>query len=267
MGHPDAASTAAPDNPWGDTVATPDAGDDWMGAPPHPWTRPRAWTAPTLGFALHQLWDGSLPVESWINQGWTGGDEFPSFLPSGAGPIDGVLTQMEGLLQSVPPLWMVAILSLLAWQCAGRGVGIGAAVSLLLVAMLGIWPEAMVTLSLVLTSLAFCLASVCRWHPVGAQRPAQRWMPRSWTPCKPRPPLSIWLPVVMLFGIGNVPGVVVTIVFALPPLVRLTNLAFARCARTSLSGPRPWRFAPGKCWSRCSCRWPCLPSWRASTSR
>ena len=81
------------------------------------------------GFALHQLWDGSLPVESWINQGLDCGDEFPSFLPDRARAIDGVLTQMEGLLQSVPPLWMVAILSLLAWRCAGRGVAIGAAVS------------------------------------------------------------------------------------------------------------------------------------------
>ena len=110
-------------------------------------------------FALHQLWDGSLPVESWINQGldWVV-TNFRPFFQAVRGPIDGVLTQMEGLLQSVPPLWMVAILSLLAWQCAGRGVAIGAAVSLLLVAMLGIWSEAMVTLSLVLTSLAFCLA-------------------------------------------------------------------------------------------------------------
>ncbi len=94
------------------------------------------------GFALHQLWDGSLPVESWINQGldWVV-TNFRPFFQAVRGPIDGVLTQMEGLLQSVPPLWMVAILSLLAWQCAGRGVAIGAAVSLLLVAMLGIWPR------------------------------------------------------------------------------------------------------------------------------
>ena len=148
----DATSTAAPDNPWGDTVATPDAGGDWMGATPTaPLDATTGVDGTDPGFALHQLWDGSLPVESWINQGldWVV-TNFRPFFQTVRGPIDGVLTQMEGLLQSVPPLWMVAILSLLAWQCAGRGVAIGAAVSLLLVAMLGIWPEAMVTLSLVL---------------------------------------------------------------------------------------------------------------------
>ncbi len=58
-------------------------------------------------------------------------------------------------------------------------------------------------------------------------------------------PAFVYLvPVVMLFGIGNVPGVVVTIVFALPPLVRLTNLGI-RQVRPDLieAGPRLWRFA------------------------
>ena len=140
---PDAASTAAPDNPWGDTVATPDAGADWMGAAPTaPLDATTGVDGANPGFALHQLWDGSLPVESWINQGldWVV-TNFRPFFQAVRGPIDGVLTQMEGLLQSVPPLWMVAILSLLAWQCAGRGVAIGAAVSLLLVAMLASGPR------------------------------------------------------------------------------------------------------------------------------
>jgi glycine betaine/proline transport system permease protein len=123
------------------------------------------------------------------------------------GPIDGVLTQMEGLLQSVPPLWMVAILSLLAWQCAGRGVAIGAAVSLLLVAMLGIWPEAMVTLSLVLTSLAFCMVIGLPLGILLARSDrAQRWMRPLLDAMQTTPAFVYLVPVVMLFGIGNVPG-------------------------------------------------------------
>ena len=45
-------------------------------------------------------------------------------------------------------------------------------------------------------------------------------------------PAFVYLvPIVMLFGIGNVPGVVVTIIFALPPIVRLTILGIKRCLR------------------------------------
>lgn len=244
---PDAASTAAPDNPWGDTVATPDAGDDWMGAAPTaPLDATTGVDGANPGFALHQLWDGSLPVESWINQGldWVV-TNFRPFFQAVRGPIDGVLTQMEGLLQSVPPLWMVAILSLLAWQCAGRGVAIGAAVSLLLVAMLGIWPEAMVTLSLVLTSLAFCLAIGLPLGILLARSDrAQRWMRPFLDAMQTTPAFVYLVPVVMLFGIGNVPGVVVTIVFALPPLVRLTNLGIRQVRPDLIEAARAYGASP-----------------------
>ena len=103
---PDAASTAAPDNPWGDTVATPNAGGDWMGAAPTvPLDATTGVDGTDPGFALHQLWDGSLPVESCINLLLD--CFFTNFRPccqTVRGPIDGVLTQMEGLLQSAPPL-------------------------------------------------------------------------------------------------------------------------------------------------------------------
>ena len=244
---PDAASTAAPDNPWGDTVATPDAGGDWMGAAPTaPLDATTGREGADPGFALHQLWDGSLPVESWINQGldWVV-TNFRPFFQAVRGPIDGVLTQMEGLLQSVPPLWMVAILSLLAWQCAGRGVAIGAAVSLLLVAMLGIWPEAMVTLSLVLTSLAFCLAIGLPLGILLARSDrAQRWMRPFLDAMQTTPAFVYLVPVVMLFGIGNVPGVVVTIVFALPPLVRLTNLGIRQVRPDLIEAARAYGASP-----------------------
>ncbi|MFA0677515.1 ABC transporter permease subunit, partial [Vibrio sp. 10N.222.51.A6] len=85
--------------------------------------------------------------------------------------------------------------------------------------------EAMTTLSLVMTSVFFCLL-------IGL--PMGIWLARSNTAAKfVRPildamqttPAFVYLvPIVMLFGIGNVPGVVVTIIFALPPVVRLTIL-------------------------------------------
>ena len=73
---------------------------------------------------------------------------------------------------------------------AGRAPSPGTVVSLALVALLGIWPEAMVTLSLVLTSLVFCIAIGL---PLGIARPPATApsvaRPRS-MPCRPRPPSS-----------------------------------------------------------------------------
>ena len=83
----------------------------------------------------------------------------------------------------------------------------------------------MITLSLVITAVLF---SLIIGLPLGI------WTARSDTADKiMRPildgmqtiPAFVYLiPIVMLFGIGNVPGVIVIIIFALPPLIRLTNL-------------------------------------------
>ncbi len=89
----------------------------------------------------------------------------------------------------------------------GRALAIGHGVSLVTVALLGIWTEAMVTLALVLTSLVFC---VVMGLPLGVS-----WLAATAPSAGPRPlldamqttPAFVYLvPVVMLFGIGNVPG-------------------------------------------------------------
>jgi glycine betaine/proline transport system permease protein len=120
---------------------------------------------------------------------------------------------------------MLLILFLLAWQLAGSRMGIASFCSLLVIGLIGAWDQAMVTLALVMTSVFFCLL-------IGL--PLGIWLARSDTAAKiVRPildamqttPAFVYLvPIVMLFGIGNVPGVVVTIIFALPPIVRLTIL-------------------------------------------
>ncbi|SPZ18406.1 Glycine betaine/L-proline transport system permease protein proW [Providencia rettgeri] len=104
-------------------------------------------------------------------------------------------------------------------------MGVATFISMIAIGAIGAWSEAMVTLSLVLTSLLFCIV-------IGL--PLGIWLARSDRAAKIiRPlldamqttPAFVYLvPIVMLFGIGNVPGVVVTIIFALPPIIRLTIL-------------------------------------------
>jgi glycine betaine/proline transport system permease protein len=235
----DAASNAASNaaNNAADSAAMPDA-SSWLDAP-------AALPADT-GFQLSQLWDGSLPVEGWINQGldWIV-INFRPFFQTVRGPIDGTLIWVENTLQSAPAMAMVTLFGLLAWQFAGRGVAIGTVVSLSVVVMLGIWPEAMVTLSLVLTSLAFCLVIGL---PLGiflaSSDRAQR-ITRPLLDAMQTTPAFVYLvPVVMLFGIGNVPGVIVTIIFALPPLVRLTNLGIRQVRPDLIEAARAYGASP-----------------------
>src|SRR5690554_6169447 len=140
-------------------------------------------------------------------------------------PIDQVLNGVEYTLQSIPPLLGIILSSLLGWQLAGKRMGIFCAITLFFLGLIGVWPESMTTLSLVLTSVFFC---VLLGIPLGILCSRSDRVERIVRPMldamQTLPAFVYLVPVVMLFGIGNVPGVLVTIIFALPPLVRLTNL-------------------------------------------
>lgn len=83
--------------------------------------------------------------------------------------------------------------------------------------------------ALVLTALLFCIVIGL---PLGiwlARSPRAAKIIRPLLDAMQTTPAFVYLvPIVMLFGIGNVPGVVVTIIFALPPIIRLTILGINR---------------------------------------
>lgn len=220
---------------------------DWLNAPP-PAADLAGTVDPTAASSLNpgQWLDGSVPVQAWINQGlgWAV-EHFRPFFQSVRAPIDGTLSGVEGLLTSLPAPAMVVLAGLLAWQFAGRALALGTVVSLALVALLGIWPEAMVTLSLVLTSLAFCvLIGLPLGIVLASSDRAQRLLRPLLDAMQTTPAFVYLVPVVMLFGIGNVPGVVVTIVFALPPLVRLTNLGLRQVRPDLIEASRAYGASP-----------------------
>jgi len=105
----------------------------------------------------------------------------------------------------------------------------------------------MVTLSLVFTSVFFCLMIGL---PMGiwiSHNDRASFILRPVLDAMQTTPAFVYLvPVVMLFGIGNVPGVVVTIIFALPPLIRLTNLGIRQVPKDLIEvsksfGATPWQ--------------------------
>ena len=232
-------------DPWQAMSATPGASTShaWLDAPA---ADAHTAAADAAGFHWQQLLDGSLPVAAWINQGlgWVVEHGRP-FFQSLRLPIDSTLTWVQGLLGSLPALAMIGLIGLLAWQFAGRKLAIGSTLSLAVVALLGIWPEAMVTLSLVLTSLLFCLVIGL---PLGvllaSSDRAQRLMRPLLDAMQTTPAFVYLVPVVMLFGIGNVPGVIVTIVFALAPLARLTDLGLRQVRPDLIEAARAYGASP-----------------------
>ena len=225
-------------NPW---LPQPPTDTAWLDA-----VAPAAEPAHATGFHVSQIFDGSLPLESWINQGlgWVVAN-FRPFFQAVRAPIDATLTGVSDVLLAAPALAVIAIVGVLAWQFTSRALAIGTVLALLVVSMLGIWPEAMITLSLVLTSLAFCLLIGL---PLGiflaSSDRAQNLLRPLLDAMQTTPAFVYLVPVVMLFGIGNAPGVIVTIIFALPPLVRLTNLGIRQVRPDLIEAARAYGASP-----------------------
>lgn len=258
----DATASAADADPWAASYADANAGsgsDAWSGGDAASQVSSTDWlSAPSptdvpehdggIGQLWHQITTEGLPVQDSINNGLTWVvDHFRPFFQAVRTPIDATLNGVTDVLQTIPMPALVLLIALLAWQFAGRKLAIGSAVALLGVALLGIWSEAMVTLALVLTSLFFCIAIGL---PVGillaSSDRAQRWTRPFLDAMQTTPAFVYLVPVVMLFGIGNVPGVIVTIVFALPPLIRLTNLGIRQVRPDLIEASRAYGASPAQ---------------------
>jgi glycine betaine/proline transport system permease protein len=167
-----------------------------------------------------------LPVGEWIDRGFdwvqdTLGDVFDVIADTISASVNG----LTDLLQSPPALVTVAVLAGLAWLARDWKLALGSALGLLFVVSMNQWNNAMQTLSMVLVATIVALAlgiplgiAAARWDRLSqAVRPVMDLMQTM--------PAFVWLvPVVTLFSIGVPAGLVATVIFALPPGVRLTEL-------------------------------------------
>ena len=168
-----------------------------------------------------------IPIDAWVEfvvKDWL----VPNFrfvFQAIQKPVAWLLNGFEAGLLATPVLVMVVVLTAIGWSVAGRRIGIFTLLSLLLIDMMGVWDETMTTLSMILTAVAFCVIVGVPLGIVAARsdrfaagiRPVLDIM-------QTIPPFVYLVPIVMLFGVGMVPGVIATIIFALPPVIRLTSL-------------------------------------------
>lgn len=169
----------------------------------------------------------TIPLDQWIEtfvKDWLV-PNFRPFFQAVKWPVDQTLTGLEAALQGIPMLVFLVLTVLIAWRTAGRGVAIFSFLALLFLDLINVWPQTMTTLAMIITAVLFCaivgvpigIAAARSDRVAAVARPILDIM-------QTIPPFVYLVPIVMLFGVGVVPGVIATIIFALPPIVRLTNL-------------------------------------------
>jgi glycine betaine/proline transport system permease protein len=152
-------------------------------------------------------------------------DHFSPALDFIAAAIGLVTGAIQDVLVPLPMTIGLAIFVLLALWRVGVGFAIFTGISMWLVDAMGLWSAMMESLSLVIASTIVAIAiglplgiAMARRDPVAAAiRPILDLM-------QTMPAFVYLIPAAMFFGLGAVPGTIATVIFSMPPVVRLTNL-------------------------------------------
>lgn len=128
-------------------------------------------------------------------------------------------------LGAVHPLLLIAAIALIAYALSSWKAALFTAAGLLLIYNLGYWTGMIDTLALVLTSVVI---SIIVGVPVGIWMSQSDGAQRVITPVldfmQTMPAFVYLIPAILFFGIGLVPGIISSVIFAMPPTIRLTNL-------------------------------------------
>ncbi|MFA9465887.1 MAG: ABC transporter permease [Velocimicrobium sp.] len=158
-------------------------------------------------------------IIDWLNDH---GDSFFDGMKEG---VLFIIDKLEAFLIFIPWWLLIIAVVILAWRVSGKKLAILTAIGLSLIYSIDLWDETLETLALVFSSTFLALL-------IGI--PLGIWMASSQTAekiIKPildfmqtMPAFVYLIPSVIFFGLGKMPGAIATIIFAMPPVVRLTNL-------------------------------------------
>ena len=147
-------------------------------------------------------------------------------------PIDSVLNGLDSLFNFIPFPIVILIFMAFAFKTNGLKFALLSALSLIFIDLVDLWQETMTTLAMIFTAVIFCMLIGIPLGIVASRSNLFETILRPILDIMQTIPSFVYLiPVVMLFGVGLTPGVVATIVFALPPIVRLTNLGIRQVGK------------------------------------
>ena len=144
-----------------------------------------------------------------------------------------VLLPVEQLMEAIPPALFLALVAALSWHASRKWLTpVLYVVCLYAIGAVGLWDKLMQTFALVLVST---LIAIIIGVPVGIVAASSRLLRRVLTPIldvmQTLPSFVYLIPVLMLFGLGKVPALFATVVYAVPPLIRLTVLGLRHVDR------------------------------------
>lgn len=189
-----------------------------------------------------------IPLGSWVDQ------SVHYLLDHDAKTFDAIGRAIEGLaalvehgLQAVPMwLMMACFIGVGLWR-VGWCFAFFTAASLFLIFATGFWDQTVVTLGLTLSST---IVSLVLGIPLGIWAAKSKWVAAIVRPIldlmQTMPAFVYLIPAAMLFGLGRVPGILSTVIFAMPPAVRLTSLGIRHVNREIVEagqafGCTPWQ--------------------------
>ncbi|MFI8745737.1 ABC transporter permease [Pseudomonas sp. NPDC077186] len=167
-----------------------------------------------------------LDLGSWVN------DVVQHLLDNYSGAFDSVGSVVSGFSEGIeqllmlPPAWLLIAIfvGLGLWRIGARFAAF-TAVSFILIVMTGFWEQTVVTLGLTFSAT---LISLLLGIPLGIWAAKSERVALVIRPIldfmQTMPAFVYLIPAAMLFGLGRVPGIIATVIFAMPPAVRLTSL-------------------------------------------
>ena len=143
--------------------------------------------------------------------------------------LENSIEGLTALLLFIPPLVLIALVTGFAyWLHRSGWMAAAIAVMLLFIINLGFWEETIETLSLIVVATVLCMAAGV---PIGIAAAHRPWL---FTVLRPildlmqtLPPFVYLIPTMVLFSIGVVPGLISTVIFAIPAPIRLTHLGIS----------------------------------------
>lgn len=140
---------------------------------------------------------------------------------------------------------MITAIGLLAWRLAGWRVSMFSVAALLAIGFVGLWSSAMETLALVTTSVVLAVAIGVPLGVLSARSALADALMRPVLDGMQTMPSFVYLvPAIMFFSLGNVPAVMATIIYAVPPAIRLTSLGIRQVSPETVEAARSFGATP-----------------------
>lgn len=155
------------------------------------------------------------------------------------------LDPIVNLLLGVP-WWMVGgFFAVAAWRFSGWKLAVFTGLAFLGIGLLGMWDDAMNTLSLVMVTVAIALLIAI---PLGVLAGRSARLDRALRPVldamQVMPAFVYLVPVVALFAVGRVPGVIASVIYAVPAGVRITSLAIRQVPASTVEAAEAYGSSP-----------------------